>query len=328
MRALVVPALAIALAPACGGDAAPPVNTTCFAPATSAEVATRLGDTGCVDRADLRRPAPGLLAYTVRVPLWSDGADKERHLALPRDGRIEVGAGGHLELPVGTVLMKRFSLGGRPVETRLLVRHASGAWAGYSYAWDGGDAALVGEDGRYQPLATQEWQFPSRQHCLDCHTEAAGRTLGLDLAQLEPDVVAGWAARGLFVATPPAVERLPRPSEATAPIGDRARAYLHANCANCHRPNGVREPNVTMDLRFTTPLAEARICDERPRRTDFGMVDVKLLAPGDPDRSMLWLRIHTLIPTDRMPPVASTVEDAEGERLLREWIASIGSCPR
>src|SRR5262245_61202588 len=108
-----------------------PSNTTCIAPAMASAVPGRLRDSGCVDAADPRKPAAGLVPYTVRAPLWSDGAEKERHLALPPGGTIGVSDGGHLDLPVGTVLMKKFLLGGQAIETRLLVRHASGAWAGY-----------------------------------------------------------------------------------------------------------------------------------------------------------------------------------------------------
>ena len=44
--------------------------------------------------------------------------------------------------------MKEFSVGGKRVETRLLMRHDDGDWAGYSYEWnddaDRRDAPAVG----------------------------------------------------------------------------------------------------------------------------------------------------------------------------------------
>lgn len=318
-----------------------PANPTCLAPPTPADVAPRLSRTGCFDPADPRRPAAGLIAYDVNAPLWSDGADKRRWLALPDGTRLRVAADGDLELPVGAVLAKAFSLAGREIETRLLVRHASGAWAGYSYAWaeDGRDAALIGEDGAFQPIGRQEWHFPSRQHCLDCHTRAAGFTLGLELAQLDRDRVdpggrnqlATWVAMGLFETDlpPPAARPLPLadPDVAAAPLEARARAYLHANCGNCHRPDGVREPNVEIDLRVSTPLAGMRICDEIPRRTDLGVAEARLLAPGDPERSLLSIRLHTLVASVRMPPVASSVVDVAGAALVDGWILSLRACP-
>lgn len=321
-----------------GLDARPP-NPTCRAPATPEEMPATLGATGCFDPNDLRSALPGLIPYDIIAPLWSDGATKHRYLALPDDETITIDTTGDLDFPIGTVLAKLFQLEPAPVETRLFVRHADGAWAGYSYRFteDGSDAQLVGPDADYRVVGGQEWQFPSRQHCLDCHTEAAGFTLGLELAQLDRDYVypSGRTANqlttltaiGLFAAGSPTndVSPLPDPSDPGAALGDRARAYLHSNCANCHRPNGTREPNVTMDLRFTIALSETGACDVRPNRTDLGITDAKLLAPGDPALSTVSLRMHSLVPSLRMPPVASSVVDGPGTRLVDDWIRAL-SC--
>jgi hypothetical protein len=40
----------------------------------------------------------------VNAPLWSDGFDKERMLALPNGTTISVRGDGDFDLPVGTVL--------------------------------------------------------------------------------------------------------------------------------------------------------------------------------------------------------------------------------
>src|SRR5207245_1871206 len=42
-----------------------------------------LSATGCVDPLAPSFPAPGLIPYDVNVPLWSDGADKQRWVSLP-----------------------------------------------------------------------------------------------------------------------------------------------------------------------------------------------------------------------------------------------------
>jgi uncharacterized repeat protein (TIGR03806 family) len=317
-----------------------PVNQSCVAPPAAADMPERLGSTGCFDPVELLRPAPGLIPYSVNVPLWSDGADKRRYLALPPEGRMAVASDGDLDLPAGTVLAKVFLLEGAPIETRLFVRHRDEGWAGYSYAFtdDGTDALLVGADAIYRMVAGQEWQFPSRQGCLDCHTEAAGRSLGLELAQLERDhtyangrtanQVVTFSAIGLFdrAVSRPAVV-LADPADADAPLDVRARSYLHANCANCHRPEGVREPNVTIDLRFGAAPADLGICGLRPNRTDLGIADAMLLLPGDPARSILSLRMHSLVPSLRMPPLSSSVLDPDGTALVDAWIRAMESCP-
>jgi uncharacterized repeat protein (TIGR03806 family) len=316
-----------------------PANSTCLAPATPEGMPTKLGATGCFDAVDLRRPMPGLIPYDVIAPLWSDGATKQRYLALPDSGTITADASGDLDFPVGTVLAKLFQLGDAPVEMRLFVRHADSVWAGYSYrfAEDGSDAELVGADADYRRVGEQEWQFPSRQHCLDCHTEAAGFTLGLELAQLNRDYpypggrtanqLTTFAAINLFSAglRPDEVNSLPDPGDEGAALAGRARAYLHANCGNCHRPGGTREPNVTMDLRFSTALSATATCDARPNRTDLGIADAQLLFPGDPALSIVSLRMHSLVSSLRMPPVASSVVDADGTRLIDDWIRAL-SC--
>ena len=148
----------------------------------------KLSQTGCVDASDPTRLAPGVIPYTVSAELWADGADKERGFALPDGARIDVAADGDLTLPVGAVTMKTFRLGGKPVETRLFVRHDDGDWAGYSYEWDdaGRDATLL-VTGKVKAVGAQTWTFPSRGECLQCHTAAAGRSLGLELPQLNRD---------------------------------------------------------------------------------------------------------------------------------------------
>lgn len=144
-----------------------------------------LSATGCFAAGDITRPATGVIPYSINAPLWSDGAEKERYFALPEGGRITVNANGHLDFPNGSVLIKTFSLGGRRVETRLLVRHMDGTWGGYTYAYNaaGTDADLL-QANETRMFGAQPWYYPSRSECMRCHTTAAGFTLGPELGQL------------------------------------------------------------------------------------------------------------------------------------------------
>jgi glucose/arabinose dehydrogenase len=130
------------------------------------DVPARLSETGCFDPVDPRRPVEGLVPYEVNAALWSDGASKERWFAIPDGIRISVRADGTLDLPVGSVLVKQFSIAGRRIETRLMVRHEDGGWAGYTYAWreDQSDADLL-RGGRTSRVGEQDWSFPSRGEC-------------------------------------------------------------------------------------------------------------------------------------------------------------------
>jgi hypothetical protein len=151
----------------------------------------RLSKTGCVAPTDPKKPAAGVIPYGVNAPLWSDGAQKERFLALPDGKTITVqDADGDFDFPNGTVLMKTFTVAGKRTETRLFVRHDDGGWNGYTYEWldDGSDAVLL-PAGKTKTVGTQTWTFPSRSDCVGCHSEAAGRSLGLELGQLNGDYV-------------------------------------------------------------------------------------------------------------------------------------------
>ena len=299
----------------------------------------RLRDTGCFDPADPRRPASGLIPYGVNAPFWSDGADKERWFALPDGARIAIKDEGDFDLPVGSVVAKTFSRSGKRIETRLLVRHTDGEWAGYSYEWNDAesDATLL-PSGKTKKSTAGEWTFPSRADCLRCHTAAAGRTLGLEVGQLNGDLRYPSTDRvanqlktlehiGVFE------HALAAPAEALiaypAPLGNgpaagRARSYLHVNCSQCHRP-GVTG-RATLDLRYGTPLAAMKACGVVSEIDDLGIGSALLLAPASPSRSLLSLLPYAR-DGKRMPPLATSVVDASGLGVLDAWITSLSGCP-
>lgn len=300
----------------------------------------RLTKTGCFDTGDAKKPASGLVPYDVSSPLWSDGADKERHIALPDGTTIGVKADGDFDLPIGTVLAKTFSLGGKRIETRLFMRHDDGEWGGYSYEWNDAqtDATLLAGK-KTKKVGAQTHTFPNRTDCFSCHSAAAGRSLGLELGQLNGDVVYTSTNRisnqletfehiGMFAARlgKPVTEIVayPAPTSTSAPLDQRARSYLHANCSQCHRPSGPARGNV--DLRYSTPLAATKVCGEAPLLGDVGVVGAKILAPGMPGKSVLSLRPHSLGAV-RMPPIASNVVDTAGVGVVDAWITSLAACP-
>lgn len=295
----------------------------------------RLSQTGCVDPARPWLPAAGVLPYDVNAPLWSDGAAKERFLALPDGQQIHIEASGDWSLPIGSVLIKHFRVGGKLVETRFMVRHTDGEWSGYTYEWqdDQSDAQLL-ESAKVKQVGTQQWQYPSRTQCMACHTEVAGRSLGLETAQLNRSITYPDTGRlanqlttlnriGLFdvplTQSPALMAALSNPSHTTAPLDARARAYLHANCAMCHQPGGPgRGPE---DFRFTTPASAMGAINVEPTQTDFGVTGAKLITPGRPDLSIVSMRLH-MLEAGRMPPLGRTVVDAAGVTLIDQWIRS------
>ena len=295
-------------------------------------VPSQLSATGCVSATDPTRPADGLIPYDINALFWSDGAQKERFLALPDGEFIDIDPNDDWSFPVGSVLMKHFRLGGQLIETRLLMRHTDGSWAGYSYEWNaaGTDATLV-PGGKTKTINGQQWIYPSGGECLRCHTAAAGRVLGPETAQMNRDFTypsTGITANqlttfdtiGLFssalAADPANLPALLDPYGGGDRTG-RARAYLHTNCAYCHRPNGPTQANIDLDYRV--PVANMNICNVAPDHGDLGINGARIVTPGDHARSLLWERMQRR-DSFGMPPLGSTLVDTAGRQLLLDWI--------
>jgi uncharacterized repeat protein (TIGR03806 family) len=310
------------------------------APPIGGAVPQTLSATGCVNPDNVTEPAPGLIRYAVNAPFWSDGADMDRWLALPDGQSILVRSDGDWELPAGTVVMQTLRAGRRMIETRLLMRHPDGVWGGYTYEWNEqqNEATLL-TGGAIRDLGDgTQWIFPSESQCLDCHTSAAGRTLGLETAQMNRDLLYPQTSRTanqlatlshISVLTPAITDpaqhpSLPDPADTSAPLADRARAYLHTNCSQCHRPGGPTPSN--MDLRYTTALGLTQACNVPPQSGDLGLgAQARLIAPGDSGSSIL---VQRMARRDEhgMPPLGSLRVDEAGVALIADWIDSLEGC--
>jgi uncharacterized repeat protein (TIGR03806 family) len=313
-------------------------------------IPAKLSESGCFQADSPTTPASVLVPYDVASPLWSDGADKHRWFALPPGGKIHLGADGHFELPVGSVLVKEFRIGGKRLETRLLMHHTDGSWAGYSYEWNDAETdAVLLLGGKTKPLAAPDagdadggtasgpatWHYPSRAECNRCHNRTSGYSLGLEAAQLNTsfEYAAGaqnqldaLQALGLFdAALDPSRPQLltPTATDDPATLEARARSYLHANCSFCHRPQGPGAGPA--DFRFGRSFAETRVCNAAPLE-DLGVAGAKLLTPGKPELSTISLRMHRR-DGEAMPPIGTCEVDAAGAEVIDAWIRSVTACP-
>ncbi len=219
-------------------------------------------------------------------------------------------------------------------------------WRGYTYAWneEQTDAVLVDAGGENRPLTiadphapggmrTQTWRFPSRAECTVCHNMAAKYVLGLTTIQSNCDFDYGGVTVnqlrafdrwGLFSspidADPADLPRLTDYRDASQPLGDRARSYLHANCSHCHRKWGGG--NTEFQLLATLGLDELGVAGVRPAHGGFFLPEAEVLSPGDPLRSVMFYRMAKLGP-GRMPRLGSDVVDQQGMQLMHDWIASL-----
>ena len=85
---------------------------------------------------------------------------------------------------------------------------------------------------------------------------------------------------------------------------------------------------------FAAVIARRRLAPGRdllsllvdPSNGDLGVAAAKILAPGDPSRSLLSIRPKRL-GAGRMPPLASRVVDPAGAAAIDAFISSIATCP-
>lgn len=309
-----------------------------------------LSDTGVFSDVRSLTPVAGLLPYELDLAFWSDSAVKGRYVAIPQ-GKVDFSPDGEWTFPRGTVFVKTFNLttdAAHPdqqkrLETRLLVLDSKGGVYGVSYKWraDLSDAELVGAEGLDEDIPiqgadgprTQTWSYPSRENCLKCHNAHTNGQLGPKTRQLNfpltyPDgstenQLARWNRLGLF-STPLNTQELAsyvtlaKPDDASRSLEDRARSYLDANCAQCHRPGGTV---AGFDARFQTPLAQQNLING-PVLIDNGIDRARIVSPHDTWRSMIIRRTDTVDDT-RMPPIARHTIDANGVALLKSWILSL-----
>ncbi|MDB6125657.1 MAG: hypothetical protein JWQ71_4650 [Pedosphaera sp.] len=322
---------------------------------------TLLSQTGVFTNLIDLSPVEGLIPYNVNSPLWSDGALKSRWLAVPNNGepyaanqQIGFSATGEWTFPIGTVFVKHFELEvdetnpavKKRLETRLLVHGTNDTYYGLTYKWraDNSDADLLtnslNEDiviTTATGTRTQTWYYPSRQDCMICHNPNANFVLGVKTRQLNGDFIYPETGTndnqlralnhvGLFN---PALDESLIPSYASmvhvtntsASLDTRMRSYLDANCAQCHRPNGVVQAN--FDARFDTPLINQGIINGTVGNT-LGITGAKVVAPSDVNKSIMHSRLNTT-GANKMPPLARSIIDTNAVATLQAWINSFVS---
>jgi uncharacterized repeat protein (TIGR03806 family) len=316
---------------------------------------TKLSETGCFANLNPLTPAAGVIGYDVESPLWSDGAAKSRFVALPEGQKIDLNTNDMFSFPTGSILIKNFFIPVRSgtqirndiIETRFLVKEANG-FSGYTYVWNAArtNADYIGGS-QYLPVTMAigqtdinfNYYVPSSGDCNRCHPGAAGGAAGFTPRQLNHLVstAAGQENQLLFLSRSgvlnsgslpgdlSAIGSLVDPYDTSLSVEDRARSWLHTNCSTCHNPVSGTATG-SMDFRSTTRLADTKLCDVNPQHGDLGVRSAKLLVPGNAEKSLLWLRVHSVDSVSRMPPVASSLRDEQASNLLKTWVNGLTDC--
>ncbi len=307
-----------------------------------------LSATGAFTNLPNLTPRAGLIPYKPNSPLYSDGAEKQRWLAVPNDGdantegeKIRYSADGSFDLPPGGVLIKHFALPTddanaavtSAVETRFLVRTAQ-AWYPLTYRWraDGSDADLITTSSSVPVdvpirtvaggLRTQRWTIPSNSDCFRCHNSSAGYVLGLTSRQLAGELLYPTTGRvahqlhtlnaaGLLAPTLSAAEL--NSLEASQPITN-AQASLDSRArsyldANCSHCHRPGGGHWEFDLRSSKSLIFQKILGD-------------IITADSFNASAIHARLNR---TDAisMPPLGRSVIDTAGLALIKEWINAV-----
>lgn len=241
------------------------------------------------------------------------------------------------------------------LETRILhfrqmpgndAEYGAQVWNGYTYIWneEQTDAILLDNKSLDRELLIadptapggvrkQVWHFPSRSECALCHTMGSKYVLGVTTLQLNKvHDYGGHRENQLELLSRLGVFTKPLPNPASQlpalanyqnphePLNLRARAYLHANCAHCHRKWGGG--NADFELQASLPLSRTGLIAALPGQGNFDIQGGRILVPGDPGKSLIWKRM-AMSGLGRMPHVGSTVIDTKNVAMVHDWILSL-----
>ena len=328
---LLLPALALFIAAVATAQSRPTISDAAIT--SSANPAT-LSAFGFFD-GGAGKPSSALIPYSLRTPLFSDYAEKQRFIHLPAGAKLTVDAVGKVAFPVGTALIKSFGYpsengGLKVIETRLLLHRAEG-WVALPYVWraDGKDADLrVGgtrvpvtfkkTNGQPQSIS---YAVPNKNQCKQCHSSG---NLILPIGPVVQNLVLqrkGDAEKLLGTKTANFEAKWDDPKSGT--LDQRAHAYLRVNCGHCHAPKGSAS-NSGLILDGSAKSAAAFGIGKRPVAAGRASGDMDfIIEAGKPDRSILINRMKSTDPAIAMPEIGRATAHDEGVALLEQWIRAM-----
>jgi len=294
-----------------------------------------LSETGCfVNTTNGLDVVESAIPFNVSSSLYTDGALKNRWMAIPDGTEIEVLENGDFIYPVGSVLLKEFSLSGKKIETRLLMKNDANQWNGYTYEWNNEQTeAVLLPAGKTVNVGDVEYQIPSRVQCQSCHNDSVNGAIGPEYRQLNIDhAYSDTLTKNQieYLTTIGFIDEmaLSKQQELTAlpdyHLSDftneqRVSSFVHSNCAYCHNPTGPARGN--LDFRWQVQ-DQWNACNKDPEISTLGVEDAKLIAPGHPNKSMIYKRLNTT-ELYKMPPIGRTTIQQDVVEFLGDYINEV-----
>jgi hypothetical protein len=289
----------------------------------------KLSETGIYADFGARTLAPGMLEFTPKYPLWSDGSTKRRFLLLPEGSKIDTSAMDDWSFPVGTKVWKEFTTqDGKLVETRLLWKKDASTWFEMAYAWldDESDATAAPTGVKNARGTTHD--IPEVVKCHACHDNNADTLIGVGAIQLSDGgngVLTTLATTGRLTVAPAGEFTVPGSPSVQAALG-----YMHGNCGGCHNDDAKFIDQTSLRLRVLT--TETTVEKTGVYRTAFGLKMIHEIPPdtfdalvaGDPDHSGIYVRMNRRDGFG-MPPQCTKAVDVAGTATVRTWISGMST---
>jgi hypothetical protein len=181
--------------------------------------------------------------------------------------------------------------------------------------------ADVATGGAQDVLGTTH-DVPDSEACERCH-DIGDRLIGFSAIQIAGDLSTALSNEGRFSTAPPERLDLPGTEREQALLG-----YLHGNCGQCHHGGGENPLDLWLSVSglgafSETGLAKTAIgAETHAEKPLSGIAATKIVEAGDPDQSLLYVRMSRRS-EGAMPPIASERVDEEAAAMVADWIRSL-----
>jgi len=292
---------------------------------------------------------PTGINYQLNSALFTDFAKKQRFIFLPKSQSMTYQDLDTFTFPVGSVIVKVFSLQQTQInpiiEIRLLIKRSSG-WVFLPYIWleDKQDAFLYRNGHQlaaYTINENQSYEFtytiPSHANCGECHQVNTNgkiefQPIGPKARHLNTVIEHNgqhinqlrlWQNLGFLINAPDDLSNIdtaPSWKDETASLENRAKAYLDINCAHCHNDNGSAALSGLRLEYWRKSISHAHGVCNSSHGWRGGGFDIW---PGRGEISSIPIRMRHTQAKDRMPPIGRSLVDEKAAQLISDWIDSM-----